>query len=52
MILCKIMNNSEDEVANLLSAKLAVKYKGVEIDAMKVIMDQQGGLYKVLFCRL
>jgi len=37
MILCKIMNNSEDEVANLLSAKLAVKYKGVEIDAMKDI---------------
>lgn len=37
MILCKIMNNSEDEVGNLLAAKLAVKYKGVEIDAMKDI---------------
>jgi len=37
MILCKIMNNSEDEVPNLLSAKLAVKYKGTEIDAMKEI---------------
>jgi len=37
MILCKIMNNSEDEVANLLSAKLAIKYKGVEIEAMKEI---------------
>jgi len=37
MILCKIMNNSEDEVGNLLSAKLAIKYKGVEIEAMKEI---------------
>jgi len=39
MILCKIMNNSEDEVGNLLSAKLAVKYKGTEIDAMKEICE-------------
>ena len=36
MILCKVMNNNEDEVQNLLAAKLAVKYKGTEIDAMKV----------------
>jgi len=39
MILCKIMNNNEDEVQNLLSAKLAVKYKGTEIDAMKEICN-------------
>lgn len=37
MILCKVMNNNEDEVQNLLAAKLAVKYKGTEIDAMKEI---------------
>lgn len=37
MILCKIMNNHEDEVPNLLAAKLAVKYKGPEIEAMKEI---------------
>lgn len=37
MLLCKIMNNNEDEVPGLLAAKLAAKYKGVEIDAMKEI---------------
>ncbi|CBY09159.1 unnamed protein product [Oikopleura dioica] len=37
MIMCKIMNNKEEEVSNLLTAKLAFKYKGPEIDAMKEI---------------
>jgi len=39
MILCKVMNNNEDEVPNLLSAKLAVKYKNLQIDAMKEICN-------------
>ena len=33
------MNNNEDEVPGLLAAKLAAKYKGVEIDAMKVNLE-------------
>jgi hypothetical protein len=37
--MCKIMNNNEEEVSNLLTAKLAIKYKGPEIDAMKVIFE-------------
>ena len=37
MIMCKIMNNNEEEVSNLLTAKLAIKYKGPEIEAMKVM---------------
>ena len=36
MVLCKVMNNNEDEVSNILSAKLSIKFSGVEIDAMKV----------------
>ena len=36
MVLCKVMNNNEDEVSNILSAKLSIKFSGVEIEAMKV----------------
>ena len=43
MVLCKIMSNNEDEVSNILSAKLSIKFSGVEIEAMKVI------LFKVVF---
>ena len=46
--MCKIMNNNEEEVSNLLTAKLAIKYKGPEIDAMKVIFF----LPISRFCRL
>ena len=31
------MNNNEDEVSNILSAKLSIKFNGVEIEAMKVV---------------
>ena len=31
------MNNNEDEVSNILSAKLSIKFSGVEIEAMKVV---------------
>jgi len=37
MVLCKVMNNNEDEVSNILSAKLSIKFSGVEIEAMKVL---------------
>jgi len=37
MVLCKVMNNNEDEVSNILSAKLSIKFNGVEIEAMKAI---------------
>ena len=37
MVLCKVMNNNEDEVSNILSAKLSIKFNGVEIEAMKVV---------------
>ena len=37
MVLCKVMNNNEDEVSNILSAKLSIKFSGVEIEAMKVV---------------
>merc|ERR1712142_1285062 len=32
MVLCKVMNNNEDEVSNILSAKLSIKFSGVEIE--------------------
>ena len=41
MVLCKIMSNNEDEVSNILSAKLSIKFSGVEIDAMKVCLAKK-----------
>lgn len=37
MLLCKIMVNLPDDVANLLNTKLAAKYTGSDIDAMKAV---------------
>lgn len=37
MLLCKIMLNAGDEVANLLTSKNAIKYSGPQLDAMKAI---------------
>ena len=31
------MSNNEDDVSNILSAKLSIKFNGVEIEAMKVL---------------
>lgn len=37
MLLCKVMLDLPDEVNSLLSAKLALKYNGSDLDAMKAI---------------
>nr|BAJ21269.1 26S proteasome non-ATPase regulatory subunit [Enchytraeus japonensis] len=37
MLLCKIMLNNSDEVQSIVSGKLALKYAGEEVDAMKMI---------------
>ncbi|KAK2151262.1 hypothetical protein LSH36_369g03032 [Paralvinella palmiformis] len=37
MLMCKIMLNSSDEVQTIISGKLALKYSGPEVDAMKSI---------------
>jgi len=37
MLLCKIMLNQADDVANLLSGKQAQRYAGKQIDAMKAV---------------
>ncbi|VDO92414.1 unnamed protein product [Soboliphyme baturini] len=39
MLLCKIMLNLPDDVQSLLSAKIALKYVGREVDAMKAVAD-------------
>ena len=38
------MSNNEDEVSNILSAKLSIKFNGVEIEAMKVELKVRSGL--------
>ncbi|ULU00982.1 hypothetical protein L3Y34_001409 [Caenorhabditis briggsae] len=37
MLLCKVMLDVPDEVSSLLSAKLALKYSGSDLEAMKAI---------------
>jgi len=37
MLMCKIMINASDDVNNLISGKLALKYAGREIESMKAI---------------
>jgi len=37
MILCKIMMGAKDDVAGILNGKSALKYVGVELDAMRAI---------------
>ncbi|EDV21750.1 26S proteasome non-ATPase regulatory subunit 11 [Trichoplax sp. H2] len=37
MLLCKIMVNSPDDVKSIISGKLALRYAGVELEAMKSI---------------
>lgn len=37
MLLCKIMLNLPEDVFNIINGKLASKYHGVEIDAMKAV---------------
>jgi 26S proteasome regulatory subunit N6 len=37
MILCKVLNETADEVPSLLSSKLGMKHSGVEIEAMAAI---------------
>ena len=39
------MNNNEDEVSNILSAKLSIKFSDVEIDAMKVCTSINQGTF-------
>jgi 26S proteasome regulatory subunit N6 len=39
MLMSKIMLNTPDEVANIMSGKLALKYSGVAIDSMKAVAE-------------
>lgn len=39
MLLCKVMDNAQDEVQSLLTSKYAVKYAGPQLEAMKAIAN-------------
>ncbi|KAF9983526.1 26S proteasome regulatory subunit rpn6 [Mortierella antarctica] len=37
MLLCKIMLNLSDDIQSILNSKVALKYRGIEVEAMKAI---------------
>ncbi|KAF9359263.1 26S proteasome regulatory subunit rpn6 [Mortierella sp. NVP85] len=37
MLLCKVMLNLSEDIQSILNSKVALKYRGVEIDAMKAV---------------
>eukprot|EP00002_Diphylleia_rotans_P040731 TRINITY_DN972_c0_g5_i1.p1 TRINITY_DN972_c0_g5~~TRINITY_DN972_c0_g5_i1.p1 ORF type:complete len:424 (-),score=121.19 TRINITY_DN972_c0_g5_i1:266-1537(-) len=39
MLMCKIMTNNHEDVQAIINGKLALKYSGPEMDAMKAICD-------------
>ncbi len=37
MVIAKVLNNQGDEIPNLLSSKAAIKYHGIELEALRAI---------------